>query len=71
MRSYARFVMAQVLVGIGATPLHPLAVAYLDANAPVAHLPMYMAAFQATGAIGPALGYLAAGTALGTWVDGE
>ena len=71
MRSYARFVMAQVLVGIGATPLHPLAVAYLDANAPVAHLPMYMAAFQATGAIGPALGYLAAGTALGTWVDGD
>lgn len=67
----ATFFFAQVVIGLGSSPLHTLSPAYFDSVVKARHLPMYLGIFYACAALGPALGFVVQGLFLSTWVDGS
>eukprot|EP00058_Branchiostoma_floridae_P012427 XP_002597915.1 hypothetical protein BRAFLDRAFT_128444 [Branchiostoma floridae] len=63
------FILAQLLHGLGATPLYTVGPAYLDENVDEVSLGLYIGIFYASATIGPAVGYLVGGQFLDFFVD--
>ncbi|XP_033100782.1 solute carrier organic anion transporter family member 4A1-like isoform X2 [Anneissia japonica] len=66
---YWVFVFAQLLHGIGASPLYTLGVTYLDDNVTSKLVAMYIGIFNAISILGPALGYVLGGLYLTIYTD--
>jgi sodium-independent organic anion transporter len=67
--AYALFIIGQVLISIGGTTLYCLVPTSLADAVPSDQLPLYVGGIFASAAIGPAVGFLMAGSFLDWWVD--
>ncbi|XP_074656773.1 solute carrier organic anion transporter family member 4A1-like [Tubulanus polymorphus] len=63
------FILAQLLMGAGATPLYTLGTTYLDDNLNRKVSSLYVGIFYAMAIIGPAVGYLLGGELLNIYTD--
>ncbi|XP_071477935.1 solute carrier organic anion transporter family member 4A1-like [Diadema antillarum] len=66
---YGVFIFAQVLHGIGASPLYTLGITYIDENVSSAASGIYIGIFKSMAILGPAAGYIIGGILLGLYVD--
>ena len=63
------FVVAQLIMGAGAAPLHSLLAAYLDENVEPKSMPVYLGIYYFFNFLGPGVGYLIGGKFLSIYVD--
>ncbi|XP_076060556.1 solute carrier organic anion transporter family member 4A1-like isoform X2 [Oratosquilla oratoria] len=63
------FIMAQLLHGVGASPLYTLGVTFLDESVPVRMSSVYLGIFFAMAVIGPAAGFVLGGQFLKIYID--
>ncbi|XP_072175384.1 solute carrier organic anion transporter family member 4A1-like [Diadema setosum] len=63
------FIGAQILHGLGASPIYTLGITYIDENVAPASAGIYLGVFKAFAILGPALGYLLGGVFLGFYID--
>ncbi|KAJ8020704.1 Solute carrier organic anion transporter family member 4A1 [Holothuria leucospilota] len=68
-RYYWFFVVAQVLHGIGASPLYTLGLAFLYNNTLPAMAALFVGIFQGAGMFAPAIGYIVGGLLLSIYTD--
>ncbi|XP_071502460.1 solute carrier organic anion transporter family member 4A1-like [Diadema antillarum] len=66
---YWVFIFAQVLHGLGGSPLYTLGVTYMDENMHANDFGLYLGIFNAINAAGPALGYILGGVYLKLYTD--
>lgn len=66
---YGIFILAQVVIAAGCSPLYPLGSTYIDDNVPPKDNSTYMGIFYSMGAVGPAIGFVLGGLFLRVWVD--
>ena len=65
------FVLGQLLIGAGASPIYNLCAAYLDENVSRKSSGVYLAVFFTAGTLGPGLGFILGGYFLTIYVDIE
>lgn len=65
----AFFFLAQILMGIGATPLYTLGPAHIDEITTRDDGSLYLGVFYAAAALGPGIGFVIGLPILNTWVD--
>ena len=63
------FFAAQIVMGLGATPLFSLGAAYLDENVSPVNSPIYIGTWYLCTFLGPALGYFIAGKMLNSYTN--
>lgn len=63
------FSLAQIILGIGATPLLTLGVSYIDENVNPKHSPVYMGIIYAATFVGTTAGLIVTGFFLKTFVE--
>ena len=63
------FIFAQLLHGIGASPMWIVGVTYLDENLMPSQSSLYIGVYYTFSIIGPALGYLGGGSLLNIHTD--
>ncbi|XP_063717511.1 solute carrier organic anion transporter family member 4A1-like isoform X2 [Symsagittifera roscoffensis] len=63
------FMVGTLLIGVGATPVYTLGVAYMDENVPKAKSALYLGIFYTIAVVAPALGYVLSGLFLRIPID--
>ncbi|CBY36926.1 unnamed protein product [Oikopleura dioica] len=63
------FLLANVIIGMGGSPIFTLGTTYVHDAAPVRSAPLYVSVVYLVGAIGPAAGYVLASQVENRWVD--
>ena len=63
------FVLGQLLIGVGASPIYNLCAAYIDENVSRTNSGIYLAVFYAVSGLGPGLGFVLGGYFLTIYVD--
>lgn len=66
---YPLLLMGQLLLGIGAVPIQPFGISYIDDYASKKNSPLYLGILLAVTSIGPALGFLTGSFMLRYYVD--
>ncbi|XP_041479801.1 solute carrier organic anion transporter family member 4A1-like [Lytechinus variegatus] len=66
---YWVFIAAQVLHGLGASPIYTLGLTYIDDNVKPTLVAVYIGIFQAMSTLGPAIGYILGGLFLTFYTD--
>ncbi|XP_063820143.1 solute carrier organic anion transporter family member 4C1-like [Pseudophryne corroboree] len=65
------FILGQLLMGVGGTPLYTLGIAFFDDNLPTHKSSLYIGIAYGMGIVGPAVGYLIGGELLDIYIDFE
>ncbi|KAM3940652.1 solute carrier organic anion transporter family member 4C1-like [Leptodactylus fuscus] len=65
------FVLGQLLMGVGGTPLYTLGTAYFDDSLPTHKSSLYIGIAYGMSVVGPAIGYLIGGQLLNIYIDFE
>lgn len=63
------FIIAQLIHGVGASPLYTLGTTFLDGCVPMKMSSIYLGVFYAMGAVGPALGFVLGSLFLKIYID--
>ncbi|KAM4050891.1 solute carrier organic anion transporter family member 4C1 [Anomaloglossus baeobatrachus] len=65
------FVLGQLLMGVGGTPLYTLGTAYFDDSLPTHKSSLYIGIAYGMSVVGPAIGYIIGGQLLNIYIDFE
>ncbi|NXK41189.1 SO4C1 protein, partial [Piprites chloris] len=63
------FILGQLLLGVGGTPLYTLGTAFIDDSVPKHKSSLYIGIAYAMSLLGPAIGYVAGGQLLNVYID--
>jgi len=66
---YAVFILGNILIGIGATPLFTIGTSYIDDIIRPKHVPIWLGIFYTVAVVGPAVGFGLGGAFLIVYVD--